>query len=473
MNEGQRTTISSHLRLAVAKSVSRSRSRSAWRRACLCLAKRLPLAASLLMVGCVNHGTPLQSARQAFWAGDLQQAAEGLRKAQPRRGEPAESILADQALVALLQGDAVVAEQMLRVVRDRFESLESTDIRKSALSLVSDDRRLPYAGDDYEQVMIRSFLALANLMQGGQDVMAYCLQANQKQQQIIDAGVGLPDQNPKLGYKRVALSAYLYGTLQEATHHAYDEAARAYASVLEWNPDFPPAAADRDRVLHGSHSAPGNGVVYVIGLVGPGPYKQETTAAVTTEAMAIASQLLHALGDRDIPPLTAPVKIPQIVVPPSSVDALLVSTRDQQLGVTQTVTDVSQIAWQQAQASLNHTVARAVVRRIVKKSAVFSAKHNLASASPLAGLALDAAGFVWEASESADTRSWSLLPGTIQMLRIELPAGRHSLAVQPVFQQRVAGPAEIAEVEVIDGENSYLLACFPDRKLAGRILSSR
>ena len=43
---------------------------------------------------------------------------------------------------------------------------------------------------------------------------------------------------------------------------------------------------------------------------------------------------------------------------------------------------------------------------------------------------LNAAGVVWEATESADTRCWGLLPEKIQVLRIELPAGQHQLSLQ-------------------------------------------
>jgi len=42
-------------------------------------------------------------------------------------------------------------------------------------------------------------------------------------------------------------------------------------------------------------------------------------------------------------------------------------------------------------------------------------------------LAVDLAGVAWEATESADTRCWGLLPDQIQVLRVELPAGRHEI----------------------------------------------
>ena len=43
----------------------------------------------------------------------------------------------------------------------------------------------------------------------------------------------------------------------------------------------------------------------------------------------------------------------------------------------------------------------------------------------MTSVALDIAGIAWEATEAADTRCWGLLPEKIQVLRIELPAGRH------------------------------------------------
>ena len=41
-------------------------------------------------------------------------------------------------------------------------------------------------------------------------------------------------------------------------------------------------------------------------------------------------------------------------------------------------------------------------------------------------------GVAWEATEAADTRCWGLLPDRIQVLRVELPAGTHQLALAAV-----------------------------------------
>ncbi len=344
---------------------------------------------------------------------------------------------------------------------------------ESTLSLLTDDRKRAYGGEDYEQILVRNFLAITNLLNGGEDAVAYCLQANQKQQEIIGGGVAGSNSNPKLSYKRVALGAYLYGAIQEATHQNYDEAQRAYANVAQWNPEFRPAAADLQRVQTASHSQPGHGVCYVLALVGPGPRKEEDVAEVTSQSLAIASSILHALGDHKIPPFTAPVKIPQIVVPPSNVERVFVSAGGSELGMTETITDVGRLAVEQYAATRDHVIAWAVARRVVKKAAIYKVHGQMPTSGSWTSLALNATGFLWEASETADTRCWSMLPGQIQVLRCELPAGVHSLALQPVAHGEVVGESHVCQIEVLDGRNSFALACFPDRHLVGKILTSQ
>jgi hypothetical protein len=265
----------------------------------------------------------------------------------------------------------------------------------------------------------------------------------------------------------------LYGVIQEETHVNYDDARRAYATIAQANPTFRTAAQDLARVQTAEHSARGNGVVYVIALVGPGPVKEEVVAPVTSQSLAIAAQLLSAFGDRDVPPFSAPVKIPQVVVPRSVVDGVLISVNGQQAGVTETITDIGRLAFECGQADRDRTIARAVVRRVMKKAAVYKAKDELAT-NTWSALAMDAGSFLWEAAESADTRCWSTLPGTIQILRCELSAGTlHDISLSPVSHGRITGATHSVQVQVTDGRNTYVLASFPDENLAGTVLSSR
>ena len=92
----------------------------------------------------------------------------------------------------------------------------------------------------------------------------------------------------------------------------------------------------------------------------------------------------------------------------------------------------------------------------------------------LSGTALDLAGVAWEATESADTRCWGLLPDKIQFLRIELPIGIHDLELAAATFNGQIAPVQLQQtIEVFDGRNTYVLATFPDMHPVGKLLVSQ
>lgn len=436
----------------------------------------VPVAACVLLLaavaGCATHADRIRDARDLYYRGQVELAAQRLEKALPRAGKDADVISLDLATAQLFAGRPDRAEQMLREVRDRFDYLEQKDVTEAVLSYVLDDNQRAYAGEDYEKVLIRVMLALANLMGEGGDAEAYSLQVTAKQQQIIEAGAQMDEENPKAAYQRVAVGAYLHGVLREATHGAYDDAERSFATVVSWQPGFSAGGFDLQRAREGRHSAPGNGVLYLFAFVGRGPYKREISEIPTSAAMLIADRILSAAGKHSLPPTLAPIKVPQVVTSENQVDRVLVSVAGQPAGATETVTDVGQLAVQQYQALYPHILARAVARRAVKKAAVYAVKEQVDGLSNWGSLALDVAGVVWEAAESADTRCWALLPDTIQVLRLELPAGEHTLGLRAGRGLVPVGGESMFRVRIEDGRNRYALACFPDTKIAGEVLVS-
>ena len=424
--------------------------------------------------GCATHADRLRDVRSEFYSGNVDEAARLLDKKLARHSRDTDVLNLDRAVVKLASGRPRQAEQVLRAVRDRFDYLEQTSLPEHVLAGLTDDQRLAYAGEDYEKVLIRAFLALANLCDEGGDAAAYALQVAAKQQEIIEAGADETGNNPKLSYKRVALGAYIHGLLREETHSNYDDAERAYQQVAEWEPSFQGAAADLERVRHGRHSASGNGVLYVFTLVGRGPYKEQVNEIPTTAALFIADRIISQTASHTLPPTIAPVKVPRVVLTRNSVSAVEVRVDGREQGTTETITDVGQLAVQQFQAIYPHVMARAIARRAIKKGVVYAAKETVRGAdSPLVSLALDAGGVAWEATEAADTRCWGLLPDKIQVLRLELPAGEHRIGLQAVLGTVHLGTESRRTVHIAAGRNSYLLASFPDTKLVGTILASR
>ena len=117
-------------------------------------------------------------------------------------------------------------------------------------------------------------------------------------------------------------------------------------------------------------------------------------------------------------------------------------------------------------------IARAIMRRIVKKGTVYAAKE-VADVNPWISLAMDVGGIVWEATEAADTRCWGLLPEKIQVLRLELPEGEHEIALTPQGDNGYRlGKKQTQTVRVHRGRNTYMLANFVDERLVGKIITN-
>ncbi|MHB0957106.1 MAG: hypothetical protein ACYC0X_14300 [Pirellulaceae bacterium] len=433
-------------------------------------AARLCLLSVLVTAGCSTYADRIRLAHTQFYTGDLEPAAETLTEYMERYPRDADAAALDLAMVQLASGRPQDAEQTLRRVRDNLDNLDQSSALESGLSMLTDDQRLAYSGQNYEKVLTRVFLALTNLLHDGQDAEAYTLQVNAKQEELLQKADAEEKEKAALVYSPLAIAPYLRGVIREATLGNYDDASRAYHQVVNWQPGFQAAQADLARAQNGVHSQPGNGVLYVFALVNRGPAKEEMLEIPTTAALLIADRILSAVGEYDVPPTLAPIKVPRIVVPPRDVHTISVVIDQQPIAHTETICDVAELALRQEEIEFPHIMARAIARRVVKKAAIYATKDIVQADQPLADIALSAVGVAWEATEAADTRCWALLPREIQVVRLELPAGRHQIQLTPQLTsgRQVAGPA--GEVEIGNGRNTYMLACFPGPRAVGQVL---
>ena len=420
--------------------------------------------------GCSTHAQRVRAARGQFYTGQLATAAESLEEHIERYPRDADATALDLAMVQMLNGRPSDAEETLRRVRDNLDHLEQKDIVESGVSMLTDDQRLAYSGEGYEKILTRLFLALSNLLDDGQDAEAYSLQINAKQEELLQRAVEQQKEGADLAYTPLAIGPYLRGVIRESTFGNYDDASRAYHQVVSWQPGFQGGRADLARAESGIHSRPGCGVMYLFALVNRGPVKEQVAEIPTSMALLIADRILSAVGEYDVPPTLAPIKVPRVVVPPRKLDAISVVVDGQVAGRTETICDIAELALRQQEVEMPHIMARAVARRVFKKAAIYATKDYVEADNPLPDLALSAVGVAWEASEAADTRCWGLLPREIQVVRIELPAGRHDIQLRPVLANRALSAGSMVSVDIADGRNTYVLGCFPGPYSIGQIL---
>ena len=449
--------------------------------------------------GCASHYDRVWIVREEFHAGRLDVAREAVDKQLKSRKGEADVFLLDKAMIELCSGRPKQAEQILRGVRDRFDEYEQKDAGEVTKSMLTDDNAQAYPGEDYERVLIRAMLALSNLMTTGDDAGAYALQMVDKQQQIIEkvaakqkknadlvrskqesdkdggppADAGKPFVPAELAYKQVALGPYIRAMLAEESPLTLDEAARARVQVANFEPNFRDANADLQRAQYEKPLAPGRGVLYVFGLVGRGPIKQEKEEIATQVSLLIADRIVNAFSNRAIPPTLAPVKVPQVVNFPSIAEGISVRVDGEQVGTTATIVDVGAMAERQQQAHYPEIIARAVARRVLKKAIIYAAQEATdVEQGSLLSLGVMAAGVAWEATENADTRCWALLPDTIQVLRVELPVGEHEILLRPMGQGGEMSSAAKTTVRIMDGRNTYLMGTLPTTRFVGELLTS-
>ncbi|MEM8912443.1 MAG: hypothetical protein AAGC97_11800 [Planctomycetota bacterium] len=431
-----------------------------------------------LAAGCrATNQAEIDLARSAFAYGDLPTARQQLVRLVEQADRDAVPAELDLAIVELASGEARAAESRLRRLRDSFDESGGQQFAHDAASLLADDRIRQFQAAPYEQVLIRAMLAVCSLSQDASDAESYLHQAVMKQadldRQFNDERTSLLDDPSHVPPSQpIAFAPYMRGVLREATHRDYDDARRSYQLVSSIRPTFLPAADDRERASHGVHSQPGHGVLYVIALVGEGPRLQSVDAPLTSAALSAAStMLLTQIGDEDdVPPLPSikTVRVPGVLTPDSPLAAIQVSHdvgvfSDQRfVGATQSITDINEMMRAEVSARQPMVMARAVARRAMKEAAVEAARRKLELGGATGSLFGWAASSAWVATEDADTRSWSLLPRDIQILRTELPVGRRDIQLTPVgWYGEPIGPPIRRTVTVDDGRNSYLTVIAP------------
>ncbi|EMI53761.1 putative secreted protein [Rhodopirellula sallentina] len=456
----------------------------------------------LSLTGCAAKLASIDTARGAFISGDLATAESMLSEVADSGGRFSGPAELDLAIVQLAAGNVDAASSRLRVLRDRFDKTSpaskigaggggvlstAKEAGGGALSMVTDDTARVFKPAGYEEVMIRTMLAICSLAGDGTDAESYINQAAMHQAKLRTVADErrrslLPDFVDTTPHQELALAPYLRGVLREATHHDFDDAQRNYRLVSSIRPDFKPAFDDLERATVGNHSRPGHGALYVFAMVGRGPVLVPTEAPVTSAAVSIASALMLNDDEEEdditrLPKITS-VKIPTVVIPPSPVASVAIAASPitngvsrngspspagfQLLGATQSLTDIGRLVQTQENAERPWTIARSFLRQAGKEMAVGKVREGLGLTGGLGSAFQFAASSAWTASETADTRCWGLLPREIQVLRAELPTGDHAIRLAPVGPDGFSVGGDVqSDVRIYDGRNTYLVVFAP------------
>jgi len=141
--------------------------------------------------------------------------------------------------------------------------------------------------------------------------------------------------------------------------------------------------------------------------------------------------------------------------PAESAAPLAVTLPDGRVEPVRAFADLSDAVIRDFQAQRAAIVARTIARGITKLLVSRAVESELAEKDETAGRIAGLLGNVSTALlEQADTRSWHLLPGSIGMTRLRLPAGTHALSVPDADGSSL----DIGQVEVRPGRVTFVSA---------------
>jgi len=444
------------------------------------LKQSLASCAILLMVSC--GGNRAADVRHDFDAGRYKASYDKLTALGNKDRQNQHLYLLQRGVVSLALDRPAEATRDLRLARDRLDDLSGTDYGGWLRSMMLDDRQINYQGADYEQVLVRAMLALADLADGkSEDAGAYALQVSRRQRELVNSFRARDGSLPKSSYSQVAFGSYVKAIIDEEALK-FDLAKLQFEKVKVIEPRFTPIDSDIKRVVHGHHSKKGNGVVHVLALVGRGPFRMEVEEPVTRNVLAIAQHIWATSRNRAAIPNIARVKIPAVWVYNDNPTEVHVDVDGSPAGPTSMLTDIERLALEEFETLREYIVARAFLRRAFKITATQLAieaankgndkRGEYREGDALRDLGISAAGLLWSALEGADLRCWSLLPASFQARRIELSEGEHVISLRAGSKGTAAGAPRDIRVNVRDGYNTYVVAIFPSTGGSASVLSS-
>ena len=397
------------------------------------------LALLVVLPGCATYSSGFAKVEAATAKRDIDGAVKTLDELKLTGADEALHHL-NKATLLRLKGDYAGSNKHFDAAKDLVEKLNAISVSEQVASVSVNDTMKAYEGLPSEQLMIYSFKALNYLQMSDVDAAAVEARQFDVKQDLI------AKKNADAKYLSGAFVRYLNSMVYEAAGEidsARIELLKALDGYRKQNSGFPiPQAltADLERIKAGK-PAPSE-VIFIL-QNGLGPSLHETTIRIVNPNPQSGSALLS---------LSVP-KFARRSVPVARVELSAGSA----VASSEVVEDVNDIAEKSLNDRLPAITARAVARLAVKNVAAKETKKNskqLGAYGFLADIAVDVGT---AASERADTRTWSLLPGTINMARLPLPAGKHDITATYYSQSgSILATRVYKDVEIKSGRKAFV-----------------
>ncbi len=399
------------------------------------------LGIALAVSACQSARVSDREIDNLFRGGKYEEAATRLEAGYRKHGEEAgkDSLLylLDLGLTRHQAGQFEESNRAFLKADEVAEIKDYTQLSVEAAVLISSDLLKAYKGEEFENVMISTYLAMNYALLGkSEDARVEARRVNRKLERMVTEG--------KRKYQQNAFARYLSGILYEADGN-WNSAYIDYKKTWELNRDAPGLGKALWRVAR-------RGGFREDLPRWEGEYGEEVRSAAPPRAEIIVFYQ-NGISPRKLPnpdfsslPRFYSRKNPAVAAQVELVGQSGVQAK------TQMLYDIEQVAIQNLEEKYGSLVAKKLAGLIVKETLADQIERS--TKSPLAGFLARVAMY---ASDQADCRSWALLPKDLQMARLEVQPGVHEIRLTPLgpFGERLE-PLPGKVVSVAAGQKVFV-----------------
>ena len=370
-----------------------------------------------------DYPTDARTATEAFEQGDFARSAEQFATLGGTLESNRFLALAEAGMAHHVAGDLQAAIDTWLEAATELDSygdrptVSGRTVSEGALSLLLNDKTLPYDGEGFEAALLHGFLAWDFLRLGNLDGAMVEVRRGYEMETLEEGRYGTT-----YGMNRFAR---FVAAIAQELDGAPDEAAIDLRRLAEEMPDHPAVRYSLDKVealqTSGRSEVAGRAELVVVFERGRMPAKQ-------AEEVFISGH--RSFGRVSVPSFGSPQ--PE----PATVEALV---DGETAGRTETLEGVLAVAGENLNDRIVLLAAKSVGRAVGKAVLVDVAAEAVEEQSGEGwGIVVSLLGsLLATATERADLRSWLTLPQQVQVLRIPVEPGEHHLRL------RAAGSGEI------------------------------
>ncbi|HRK01915.1 MAG TPA: hypothetical protein PLH57_04565 [Oligoflexia bacterium] len=356
-----------------------------------------------ILPGCGDYSKSTREAREEFYAGEYSDAARSLEKGAREEGVDQLLYVLDRATALHHAGSYEESNQEFHLADKLSEIKDYTSLSAETATLITNDKIIPYKGEDFERVLISQYLALNYLMLGKkEDALVECRRVNHKLHMMISQG--------KRKYKLNPMAMYVAALLYEDAGE-WSDAYVDYQQVYKLMPELSYLREDLYR-LAAKNRMPDHQRRWAEAF----NLSVEEQKRILEEASRPELVMIFELGrGPEKQPHRAFPSIPQFVPRYDSSNYADVFLEDGRSYRSHLLFDVEKTAIQNLEEKYAGLIAKRVGGFIAKEviASQIERRTNNEWLGVLARLGMHAAN-------QADLRSWLTLPKTFQILRVRI-----------------------------------------------------